>query len=58
MKVIMEFIPNHTSDQHKWFKESRTNNHNQYHDYYIWTDGKNFENGSHTAPNNWVMIYV
>ncbi len=54
----MEFIPNHTSDQHKWFKESRTNNHNQYHDYYIWTDGKNFENGSHTAPNNWVMIYV
>ena len=48
MKLIMDFIPNHSSDQHQWFVKS-VNKEAPYTDYYIWTDCAN-GNG----PNNWV----
>lgn len=48
MKLVMDLVVNHTSDQHKWFQESRKSKDNPYRDYYIWRDGKN---GG--APNNW-----
>lgn len=48
MKLVMDLVVNHTSDQHKWFQESRKSKDNSYRDYYIWRDGKN---GG--APNNW-----
>lgn len=50
MKLIIDFIPNHTSDQHPWFTESKAKK-DQYKDYYIWHDGK----GS-GPPNNWKSI--
>ena len=48
MKLIMDLVVNHTSDEHQWFVESRSNKDNQYRDYYIWRPG---EEGN--PPNNW-----
>jgi len=49
IRVIMDFVPNHTSDQHPWFKESRSSRNNPKRDWYIWRDGK----GMGHPPNNW-----
>ena len=38
MKLIMDFVANHTSDKHEWFKEARKSKDSPYHDYYIWAD--------------------
>ena len=48
MRLVMDLVVNHTSDEHAWFAESRKSRDNPYRDYYIWRDGK--EGG---APNNW-----
>ena len=53
MKLLMDFIPNHSSDKHKWFQASRRKEE-PYTDYYIWHDGKIQEDGTRTPPNNWV----
>ena len=44
MKIILDLVVNHTSDQHKWFLEAKKSKDNPYHDYYIWKD---------EVPNNW-----
>jgi len=49
IRVIMDFVPNHTSDQSPWFKESRSSRTNPKRDWYIWRDGK----GTGQPPNNW-----
>ncbi|MDD6616584.1 MAG: alpha-glucosidase [Lachnospiraceae bacterium] len=49
LKIVMDLVVNHTSDEHAWFMESRSSKDNPYRDYYIWREGK--EDGS--APNNW-----
>ncbi|XP_061481399.1 amino acid transporter heavy chain SLC3A1 [Rhineura floridana] len=54
LKVIMDLIPNHTSDKHKWFQLSR-NRTGKYTDYYIWHDCV-YASSSTTPPNNWVSI--
>ncbi len=38
IKVILDFIPNHTSDQHQWFKEAISSENNKYRDYYVWAN--------------------
>lgn len=48
LKIVMDLVVNHTSDQHKWFQESKKSKDNSYSDYYIWRDPK--EDGS--APTN------
>ena len=48
IKVLMDLVVNHTSDEHQWFLESRKSKDNPYRDYYIW---KNPVNGK--EPNNW-----
>jgi len=48
MKLIMDLVVNHTSDEHHWFAESRKSKDNPYRDYYIWRPGKNG-----AEPNNW-----
>ena len=54
IKVIMDLVVNHTSDEHEWFVESRKSKDNPYRDYYIWKEGKRDENGRTAAPpNNW-----
>ena len=52
LKVIMDLVVNHTSDQHKWFQESLKGEDNPYHDYYIWRKGK-----GKNPPNNWKSTF-
>ncbi|NXE76841.1 SLC31 protein, partial [Cochlearius cochlearius] len=55
LKVIMDLIPNHTSDKHRWFQLSR-NRTGKYADYYIWQDCRQAA-GSVAPPNNWVSVF-
>lgn len=48
IKIVMDLVVNHSSDQQKWFIESKKSKDNPYHDYYIWQDGS-----SKKLPNNW-----
>ena len=48
MKLMMDLVVNHTSDQHRWFQESRSSKDNPYRNYYIWRPGKDGK-----EPNNW-----
>lgn len=56
IKLIMDFVPNHTSNQHEWFHISSNPSHPQYikyKDYYIWNKGKALANGTIVEPSNW-----
>jgi alpha-glucosidase len=53
IRVIMDYVANHTSDQHPWFKESRSSRTNPKRDWYIWRDGK----GPGQPPNNWLSWF-
>ncbi|XP_006839471.1 PREDICTED: neutral and basic amino acid transport protein rBAT [Chrysochloris asiatica] len=55
LKLIIDLIPNHTSDKHAWFQLSR-NRTGKYTDYYIWHDCTH-TNGITTPPNNWLSVY-
>lgn len=48
LRILMDLVVNHTSDEHKWFIESRKSKDNKYRDYYIWKEGKDGK-----EPNNW-----
>lgn len=52
IRLIMDLVVNHSSDEHAWFAESRCNPDSPYRDYYIWRDGKDGK-----APNNWVSVF-
>ena len=54
IRVLMDFVMNHTSDQHPWFRESASSRDNPRRDWYIWRDGKPNPNGGQPLPpNNW-----
>ena len=53
IKVIIDWVPNHTSDQHPWFVESRSSRTNPKRDWYVWRDGK--PDGA--RPNNWAADF-
>ncbi len=53
LKIILDLVPNHTSDQHPWFIESRASRDNPKRDWYLWRDPK--PDGS--APNNWLSEF-
>ncbi|GAA4399750.1 alpha-amylase family glycosyl hydrolase [Nibrella viscosa] len=53
MKLILDLVPNHTSDQHPWFLESRSSRDNPKRDWYIWKDA--LPDGS--PPNNWLSVF-
>ena len=53
VKLILDFVINHTSSEHPWFKASRSSRDNPYRDFYIWRDPK--PDGS--PPNNWTSIF-
>ncbi|KAM6179218.1 amino acid transporter heavy chain SLC3A1 [Erethizon dorsatum] len=55
LKLIIDFIPNHTSHKHPWFEMSRTQT-GKYTDYYVWRDCTH-ENGITIPPNNWLSVY-
>ena len=52
IKLIMDLVINHSSDEHKWFKSSVSDPKSPYRDYYIWRDGD-----ENTPPNNWNSIF-
>lgn len=52
MKLIMDVVANHTSDEHAWFEESRSSKDNPKRDFYIWKPGKDG-----TEPNNWMSFF-
>ncbi|KRL08145.1 MAG: alpha-glucosidase [Liquorilactobacillus hordei] len=52
LRIVMDLVVNHTSDQHKWFKESQKSKDNPYRDFYIWRDGKEGK-----VPNNWGSFF-
>ncbi|MFL2738015.1 MAG: alpha-glucosidase [Proteobacteria bacterium] len=53
IKVVLDLVLNHTSDQHEWFKESRSDSTNPKADWYVWADPK--PDGS--QPNNWLAVF-
>ncbi len=52
LKIMMDLVVNHTSDQHAWFKESRKDKENPYRDFYFWKEGRDGK-----APNNWGAVF-
>jgi oligo-1,6-glucosidase len=52
IKLVMDLVVNHTSDEHRWFVESRKSKDNPYRDYYIWRPGKEGR-----EPNNWESFF-
>lgn len=52
LKLVMDLVANHSSDEHYWFSESKKSKSNPYRDYYIWKDGK--DGG---PPNNWESFF-
>ncbi|XP_069699589.1 maltase 2-like [Periplaneta americana] len=53
IKVILDLVPNHSSDKHEWFIKS-TQRVDPYTDYYVWHDGKVNDAGQREPPNNWI----
>ncbi len=52
LKIVMDLVVNHSSDEHEWFRKSRETPKNKYRDYYIWRDGKNG-----AEPTNWAAAF-
>lgn len=57
IRVILDFVPNHSSDKCKWFEKS-IKKIEPYTNYYIWKDGKKDKDGNRIPPNNWVRMSV
>lgn len=55
LKIILDFVPNHSSDQCEWFQKS-IKRIEPYTDYYVWHDGKINATGHRVPPNNWVIF--
>jgi len=53
IRVILDFVVNHTSDKHKWFEDSKSSKTAEHRDWYIWRDGK----GMGQPPNNWYSTF-
>ena len=53
IRLIMDLVVNHSSDEHAWFVESKKGKDNPYRDYYIWKDPKIDSQGKPVPPNNW-----
>jgi alpha-glucosidase len=53
IRVILDFVPNHSSDQHPWFIESRSSRDNAKRDWYIWRD----PGAAGEPPNNWIAVF-
>ena len=69
IRVILDMVLNHTSDQHKWFLEAKSSRTNPKHDWYVWNDGiaanapgvtayqKRYEHEGKVPPTNWTSIF-
>lgn len=57
MRLLLDLVVNHTSDEHEWFQESRSSRSNSKHDWYFWRDPKYDAQGNRCEPNNWKSIF-
>ncbi len=53
IRIILDLVVNHSSDQHKWFLDSKSSRSSAHRDWYVWRDGKD----SNQPPNNWISIF-
>jgi alpha-glucosidase len=53
IRVVLDFVPNHTSEEHEWFVDSRSARTSRYRDWYLWADGAT----AGSPPNNWVSSF-
>jgi alpha-glucosidase len=53
IRIVMDFVLNHTSDQHKWFLDSKSSRSAAHRDWYVWRDSK----GPGIPPNNWISLF-
>lgn len=56
LKIILDLVPNHTSDEHPWFMESRASRTNPKRDWYIWSDPTPSDGPNGGLPNNWLSF--
>lgn len=56
IKIVLDLVPNHTSNESMWFQEA-LNGNEKYYNYFVWEDGVIDENGNRQPPNNWVSIF-
>lgn len=57
LRLVLDLVVNHTSDQHNWFKESRSSKDNPKRDWYIWRPAKYDSQGNRQPPNNWRSLF-
>lgn len=55
IRVLLDIVPNHSSDEHEWFRQSVAGV-DGYRDHYVWKDGKKDTQGNRIPPNNWVIM--
>src|SRR3954471_19235235 len=53
IRVLLDFVPNHTSDRHPWFVDSRSSRSAEHRDWYVWRDG----GGPESPPNEWMATF-
>jgi alpha-glucosidase len=52
IRILLDIVPNHTSDRHAWFQDSRSSRDAEHRDWYVWADGRDGE-----PPNNWRSVF-
>lgn len=57
IKVVLDLVMNHTSDQHAWFRDSRTGPASAHADWYLWRDPAGWRRGRPIPPNNWASFF-
>ncbi|MBV8145980.1 MAG: alpha-glucosidase [Gammaproteobacteria bacterium] len=57
IRVILDMVLNHTSDQHPWFIDAAHSRESPHHEFYVWSAGKLDPAGQHHPPNNWVSLF-
>ena len=57
IRIILDMVLNHTSDQHPWFKSAAASRSDPKHDWYVWNDGVKDASGTLHPPNNWISLF-
>ena len=57
IRVLLDMVLNHTSEQHPWFVEAARSRNSPHHGFYVWSDGRTDADGRRLPPNNWVSLF-
>jgi alpha-glucosidase len=57
IRLILDMVLNHTSDQHPWFIDAASSRESAHHDFYVWNNGKTDNTGKRQPPNNWISLF-